>query len=164
MKHMAAPRISKPSECPAAASKPSAPRAVRLNINSDPATLAPARHAVEELALCGGFDAVACGEIALCVNEAIANIIRHAYEGATDMPIELSAELKDDAIHIRIRDWGNGVNPESLPPKPRDPLTPGGLGLICLRSMMDRTVFTPQPDGMLLEMSRSSSRKEAPRR
>jgi serine/threonine-protein kinase RsbW len=160
MKHMAAPRSSKPSER-AAGSKPSVARAVRLNINSDPATLAPARHAVEELALSGGFDAVACGEIALCVNEAIANVIRHAYDGATGRPIELSAELKDDAIHIRIRDWGNGVNPETLPAKPRDPLTPGGLGLICLRSMMDRVVFTPQPDGMLLEMSRARKRRSA---
>jgi serine/threonine-protein kinase RsbW len=132
-----------------------------LNIVSDPATLAPARRAVEELALSGGFDAVACGEIALCVNEAIANVIRHAYDGATDQKIELSAELKDDEIHVRIRDWGNGVNPETLPAKPRDPLTPGGLGLICLRSMMDRAVFTPQPDGMLLEMSRSRKKRRA---
>ena len=131
---------------------------VRLNILSDPANLAGARHAIEELALAGGFDAQSCGEIALVVNEALANVMRHAYNGATDRPIEIGAELSGDEIHIRIRDWGTGVNPESLPQTPHDPLRPGGLGLICLRSMMDRTVFTPQRDGMLLEMSRKNRR------
>jgi anti-sigma regulatory factor (Ser/Thr protein kinase) len=133
---------------------------VRLKIKSDPATLASARRAVEELALSGGFDATACGEIALVVNEALANVMRHAYGGATDRPIELFAELKDDEIQIRIRDWGCGVNPESLPhaQRPHDPLKPGGLGLICLRRLMDRAVFTPQRDGMLLEVSRKKKR------
>lgn len=131
-----------------------------MKIKSDPATLASTRHAVEELALSGGFDATACGEIALVVNEALANIMRHAYGGAKDRPIELVAELKDDEIQIRIRDWGPGVNPELLPHthEPHDPLKPGGLGLICLRHMMDRVVFTPQRDGMLLELSRKKKR------
>ena len=132
---------------------------MRLIISSDPANLAGAQRAVEDLALAGGFDPGACGEIALVVNEALANIMRHAYAGKTDRPIELAAELDGDEIHIRIRDWGNGVNPESLPRRPHDPLKPGGLGLICLRSMMDRTVFTPQPDGMLLEMTRRKNRR-----
>ena len=53
-----------------------------------------------------------------------------------------------------IRDWGNGVNPGAIPPRAHDPATPGGIGLICLRSMMDRAEFTPQPDGMLLTLSK----------
>ena len=138
-----------------------APRApVRLNITSDPANLATVRKAVEELAGASGFDPAACGELALCVNEALANVMRHAYGGATDRPIEFAAEIdeRDAALRIRIRDWGSGVNPDALPPKKRDPLTPGGLGLVCLRKMMDDVRFTPQPDGMLLEMSRKRRR------
>ena len=140
---------------------------LRLRIRSDPANLAPVRKAVEDLALAHGFDASACGEIALCVNEALANVIRHAYGGASDRPIELTADVlqndeaggDDSALRLRIRDWGSGVNPEDLPPKRRDPLTPGGLGLICLRKMMDDVRFTPQPDGMLLEMTRRKNRR-----
>lgn len=131
---------------------------LRLNILSDPANLATVRKAVEGLALAAGFDAAACGEIALCVNEALANVMRHAYDGASDRPIEVAAEVKSSAILIRIRDWGKGVNPNALPPAPRDPLKPGGLGLVCLREMMDEVRFTPQPDGMLLEMSRKKKR------
>src|SRR5262245_5418429 len=126
------------------------PPAVRLNITSDPANLAQVRKAVEELAAAHGFDATACGEVALCVNEALANVTRHAYGGATDRPIELSADVDERhaELRVRIRDWGSGVNPESLPAKKRDPMTPGGLGLVCLRKMMDGVRFTPQPDGM----------------
>jgi anti-sigma regulatory factor (Ser/Thr protein kinase) len=136
---------------------------LRLRILSDPANLAAARKAVEDLALAHGFDASACGEIALCVNEALANVMRHAYGGATDRPIELDAAVREDdrALHLRIRDWGSGVNPDDLPAKPKDPMTPGGLGLICLRKMMDEVRFTPQPDGMLLEMTRSKQRRQS---
>jgi anti-sigma regulatory factor (Ser/Thr protein kinase) len=93
------------------------------------------------------------------VNEALANIMRHAYGGAKDRPIQINADPVDGSggnhIRIAIRDWGNGVNPASLPEKQYDPLTPGGLGLICMRKMMDETVYTPQPDGgMLVTMTK----------
>src|SRR4051812_34676312 len=93
---------------------------IRLNILSDPANLAGVRRAIEKLCAENGFGRQACDEIGLCVNEALANVIRHAYGGATNRPIEISAEVGDGATRIIIRDWGNGVNPAELPPKPPD--------------------------------------------
>jgi anti-sigma regulatory factor (Ser/Thr protein kinase) len=93
------------------------------------------------------------------VNEALANVIRHAYEGADGKPIRVLVEYcaaeKDGPgeLRVTIRDWGNGVNPVELPAKPQDPLRPGGLGLVCLGKLMDDVAFAPQPDGgMLLTM------------
>jgi serine/threonine-protein kinase RsbW len=125
-------------------------------IVSDPALIAPVRQAVERLAGESGFSPKAVGEIGLCVNEALANVMRHAYGGNTDRPIHLKAhfEAKTEELSVTIRDWGSGVNPDTLPPRPPNPLRPGGLGLVCLRQMMSAVVFTPQPDGMLLTMSR----------
>ena len=134
-------------------------RQVRLKIDSHPATLAPVRKAIEALGQRCEFDDAAQADIGLCVNEALANVMRHAYGGATDKPIEVAAECDDQAMRITIRDWGTGVNPMSLPPKQRDPLTPGGLGLICLCQMMDGCEFRPQPDGMLLTLVRNKVRK-----
>ena len=112
-----------------------------------------------------GFDETAVGEIGLVVNEALANVMRHAYGGAKDRPIQIDADPIDgngSVIRIAIRDWGNGVNPTSLPEKEYDPLTPGGLGLICMRKLMDETSYTPQPDGgMLLTMTKSKAAKRA---
>jgi anti-sigma regulatory factor (Ser/Thr protein kinase) len=133
---------------------------IRLNILSDPANLAGVRQAVEGLCAANGFDPKATGEVGLCVNEAVANVIRHAYDGATDRPIEVSADVLNGEVRVQVRDWGKGVNPETLPQGVHDPLKPGGLGLICLCEMMDRVLFTPQPDGMLLHMARRRDRGE----
>jgi serine/threonine-protein kinase RsbW len=136
-----------------------APKAhnISLRIQSDAADVPAARHAVESFYESHGFDKQACEDVGLCVNEALANIIRHAYQEQPSRPIQIDAALSTDGeLTLRIRDWGSGVNPAELPPSPAssDPLTPGGLGMICLRQMMDEVVFTPQRDGMLLEMKR----------
>jgi anti-sigma regulatory factor (Ser/Thr protein kinase) len=126
-----------------------------MTIQSDPAAIAPARRAIEALAAALGMSDRAVGDVGLCVNEALANVIRHAYGGARGRPIKVTAHCQDAALAVMIRDWGNGVNPATLPPRPYDPHEPGGLGLICLRRMMTRVEYVPQADGgMLLVMTR----------
>ncbi len=132
---------------------------VDLKIRSDPAQIAPVRKAVEEVAAAGGLDERAVADVGLCVNEALANVMRHAYGGAKDRPILVGAHCQDGSLVVTIRDWGSGVNPESLPPKPFDPLRPGGLGLICLRRMMSDVKYLPQGDGMLLVMKKERQQK-----
>ena len=128
------------------------PAGLRLNVTSDPANLADVRHACEAFCLRCGLDAAAAGDVGLCVNEAMANVTRHAYAGATDKPVEISGRFDGAAVHISVRDWGSGELP---PARPKfDPLTPGGLGLVCLRKLLDDLVYAPQPDGMLLTMTR----------
>src|SRR6266550_2143544 len=87
---------------------------LELNIKSDPANLASVRLAVEAMCRDGGFDTTAVDEIGLCVNEALANVIRHAYKGAIDRPIEIRATCRDGEAVVQIRDWGNGMNPADL--------------------------------------------------
>ena len=129
-------------------------------MNSDPAEIADVRRAVESLAQSFGLDEKAVAEVGLCVNEALANVMRHAYGGATDRPIVVSGYCQDASLVVTIRDWGNGVNPATLPPKPFNPLEPGGLGLICLRRMMSQVSYVPQPQdgggGMLLVMKKEN--------
>jgi anti-sigma regulatory factor (Ser/Thr protein kinase) len=129
------------------------PRELQLRITSDPANLAPVRRQVETFCAECGFDEPARGEIVLCVNEAMANITRHAYAGAKDKPVQLGATFSDGLLRVTLRDWGNGKVPPTLP-LDYDPLRPGGIGLVCLRSLMDGITFFPQSDGMLLTMER----------
>jgi serine/threonine-protein kinase RsbW len=131
---------------------------LELRIASDPANLADARRRIEALARACGLDQESCDAVGLCINEALANVIRHAYQGATDRPIQIIAGAADDGLRIAIRDWGSCVNPLVAPPRPRDPLSPGGVGLICLRELMDQVQFIPQGDGMLLVMMRRNGR------
>jgi anti-sigma regulatory factor (Ser/Thr protein kinase) len=137
------------------------PRCIELKIDSYAENLTPTRRAVEAFALGCGFDETSQGEIGLCVNEALANVLRHAYGGATGRPIAIRLENMPDGIRIAVRDWGKGLNPMTLAPREQDPLRPGGIGLICLRELMDEIDFHPQTDGMMLTMIR---RKQASRR
>jgi anti-sigma regulatory factor (Ser/Thr protein kinase) len=139
-----------------------APGRLVLNVTSDPANLAPVRRACEAFCRSHGLDEGGTADVGLCVNEAMANVTRHAYGGATDRPVVVTADPLDGTggnagggVRVTIRDWGTGVNPLSLPARQRDPLQPGGLGLICLRQLVDVARFEPQPDGgMLLVMEK----------
>jgi serine/threonine-protein kinase RsbW len=147
--------------------EPAQPTSPQMNVTipSDPARIAEVRKGVEQMAVASGLDEQAVAEVGLCVNEALANVIRHAYKGATDRPILVRAYCQDRMLVVTIRDWGNGVNPATLPPRPFDPLEPGGLGLICLRRMMNEVTYVPQGDGgMLLVMKKAKQHSDAGRR
>lgn len=135
---------------------PFTPR-LELRLVSDPAAVGRARHAVEEFARRCGLDEQACQDLGLCLNEAMSNIIRHAYNGATDRPIEISAENQPEHFRLRLRDWGNARTPPLQASADHDPMTPGGLGMICLCRLMDEVKFEPQPDGMVLHLVRRKS-------
>ncbi len=131
---------------------------------SVPAAIAPVRLAIEQRCAAAGFDEKACGEIGLCVNEALANVICHAYGNLADRPIDVTMSIDgsaDPCVVIALRDWGSGVNPLDLPTpaKVLNPLIPGGIGFICLREFMDSIVFERQSDGMLLTLCRFRDRK-----
>jgi anti-sigma regulatory factor (Ser/Thr protein kinase) len=140
---------------------------IELRIDSDPANLRQIRRQVEEFAKATGFDQKACDAVGLATNEALANVIRHGYGGETGRPILLTLERSDGELRLHIRDWAKPFDPAKLPDPGKavarcpDELKPGGLGLLCMREVMDEVEYHPQPDGMLLTMKkRSKSSKQ----
>jgi serine/threonine-protein kinase RsbW len=128
---------------------------------SNPAYLRHVRKSIEQFCGDAGLDTAACDEIGLVVNEALANVIRHAYDNAKDRPIEMTAEQLNPGVRITLRDWGNGKNPATAMPKEKDPMVPGGLGLICMKQLMDDMHFVPQSDGMQVLMTRTTTGSKA---
>src|SRR4051794_18995760 len=122
------------SRVPGRARGEAPPPDLRLNVTSDPVHLATVRHAVEAFCVECGLTEAAAGDVGLVVNEAMANVTRHAYAGATDRPVAVAAQWDRNAaaVVVTIRDWGTGFNPESVRPK-QDPSKPGGLGMVCIR-------------------------------
>jgi serine/threonine-protein kinase RsbW len=137
------------------------PPPLRLELTSDTERVAPARKAVEAFARQAGLAPSAVADLGLVVNEALANVIRHAYRGEGGRPISLAADCDGSELRLTIRDWGSGENPAALPARPRDPATPGGLGLLCLRALVDHAEFAPQPDGMLLTIVKKRAGSES---
>jgi serine/threonine-protein kinase RsbW len=114
---------------------------------------------VKQWAMAAGFEDRALYEIQLAVDEACANVVHHAYRGTEPGDMEISCDLEDEFLKIRVRDWGKGFDPDEVPmPNLDAPLEErgvGGLGLFILRQIMDRVRFTFDPDrGNELEMDK----------
>jgi anti-sigma regulatory factor (Ser/Thr protein kinase) len=132
---------------------------IELRITSDPANLSPIRKQVEAFALAAGMPVEACDGIGLALNEALANVIRHGYGGATDKPIAITAGVEAGEFRMTIRDWAKPFDPATAPQRqPGAEAQPGGLGLLCMRKMMDDVRYQQLSDGMLLTMVRRKTR------
>ena len=70
------------------------------------------RQAIREFALAGHTTEHALGSIAVCVSEAMTNVVMHAYRDM-DSPgqIDLRAELDGDSLTVRVTDEGHGLEP-----------------------------------------------------
>jgi serine/threonine-protein kinase RsbW len=71
------------------------------------------RQVIREFALPAQPTEHALGSIAVCVSEAMTNVVVHAYR---DMPvpgqIDMVAELEGDSLMVRVSDQGHGLEPE----------------------------------------------------
>jgi anti-sigma regulatory factor (Ser/Thr protein kinase) len=124
------------------------------DIDSHPARLRDVRRELESFAKSVGMPEESSHAVGLVLNEALANIIRHGYGGAIDKPISVTAQTGDKELKIQIRDWAKPFDPAIIKQKYDDELKPGGLGLICIRKLMDDAKFERLPDGMLLTLTK----------
>ena len=142
-------------------------RCENLCIQSKPAELPQVRAAVEAGGTRVGFDKRDCHAIALAVDEALANVIKHAYGGADDKKIEIEIEelnenLKHRGLKVIIRDFGKAVEISKIKGRELTDIRPGGLGVHIMRKVMDEVVFEcPPSGGTLLRMVKYRGTKQS---
>ena len=126
---------------------------IELHMRADPEYLCVARAVVRQVARILGLKEDKSELVALGVEEALTNIIRHSYGGPCDKPIimKLSKSERHDknkaVLEIAIRDFGKQVDPESIKaPKPEE-LRLGGRGVHIMESVMDEIEFSRADDG-----------------
>ncbi len=144
---------------------------IKIELVSDPMYLCGARELVSSIAHRVGFGDMECSKIALALDEAMCNIIRHGYNKATDRPIWLTIypqqpdETTYGGIEIIIEDEAKQVDPSTICGRDLADIKPGGLGVHIMREVMDQVVFEKRNGtGMRLKMSKSAPRPdEAPR-
>jgi serine/threonine-protein kinase RsbW len=127
-------------------------------IPSDPVLFRGIRDWLAGLARNKGFDEVQALELTVAVNEACANIHRHAYEGRADGSIEFHMEAGEGMLSLRIRDYGGGFladNPAL--PDFNDP-GEGGYGLFLIRELMDEVEYIRKETGTELRMKKRRNR------
>lgn len=121
-----------------------------LAVPSDPNLLCVVRGVVERLTESLGFPEEEVRAVTRAVDESLTNIIRHAYNGRPDRPIELSfSPLTSEpgagdaeGLEILLRDWGPAIKKEELCGRALDELRPGGLGLYFIQKSMDVVEYT----------------------
>jgi anti-sigma regulatory factor (Ser/Thr protein kinase) len=105
---------------------------VRLQILSQPRYLCGAREMVAAVAKRIGFSDLSCSQIALAIDEALANVMRHGYSDRPDGPIWLSVwPLSQQAAPRRKADPDETASrPAAENGKPASPSAPVGLRIV----------------------------------
>ncbi len=117
---------------------------IRREFRSDPRELAGLRRLVRDCCRqAWGLDARAevLDRVELGVQEAAANIARHAYHGDPGGPIRL--ELEADAERLSLALWHDGedFDPAAVPPPAFDGTRAGGFGVYLIRRCMDEVCY-----------------------
>ena len=122
---------------------------------------------VGEVARAGGFGSRDIYNIQLAADEAVSNIIEHAYEGVKNGVLEISCGVKDGAITIVMVDYGKSFDSSAIPlPDFKADLSErkiGGLGIFLMRKLMDEVHYESRRDKsnvLTMIKRRGSSKKE----
>lgn len=123
---------------------------VKLAMESNPECLCLVRATVERASEVLHFQETETRAIVRSVDEAIANVMRHAYRGTPGQPIEVICRRlrspengrEPSGIEIVLHDKGIKADPKKLKGRPLDEIRPGGLGLHFIRESMDEVEFS----------------------
>jgi len=143
-------------------------RAVDLSILSDPKNLAVVRAAAEKMARQEGFAPNDVDGIMLAIDEALANVMRHGYEGQKNREIHVRLEPTGDqkrgaGLIVTLRDQGKQVDPEVIKGRDLEDVRPGGLGVHIIQTVMDHVEYSClEEGGMQLRMIKYVRRPDAP--
>ena len=120
---------------------------VKFAMPSDPRYLPVVRGAIGPLAAAIGWDESDCCAITLAVDEALANIIRHAYHNRADGLIELECRESAEGLEIAVLDNGDAADKSKICARELGCDQPGGLGTHIIRKVMDTVSYEVSPEG-----------------
>jgi serine/threonine-protein kinase RsbW len=96
-------------------------------------------------AILAGLDDATAAKVSIAVDEAVTNVILHAYHGESEHDVELDIRFTGEALEIHIRHTGEGIQNNQISlPDPKEYLKhprKGGLGLLLMSRFMDEVYF-----------------------
>ena len=124
-----------------------------LEINSDPSELKKVREKVEVFCKENQIK-VNLLEIKLAIDEALQNIIRHAYKLDKTKKITIKLEkISADSFKAEIRDFGERVPIDQIKHRALDDIKPGGLGVHFIKSISKEMTYEHKDEaGTLLTL------------
>ena len=120
---------------------------VRFVMASDTRYLPVLRSTVGALTAAIGWDESECRAIVLALDEAVANVIRHAYHNRSDGVIELECRESADGLEVTMLDKGDAPDESKICAREAGSDRPGGLGTHIIRDVMDSVSYRPTGSG-----------------
>jgi anti-sigma regulatory factor (Ser/Thr protein kinase) len=120
---------------------------MKFAIPSDPRYLPVVRGAIGPLAAAIGWDESECRAIALALDEALANVIRHAYHERPDGLIDLECRETEDGLEVTLLDNGDAPDRSKICAREIGCDRPGGLGTHIIKQVMDSVSYEASPNG-----------------
>lgn len=114
---------------------------VKLKIPSRPVFLKKTRTVLDEICNRAGFAEKKTLELKLAINEALANIIEHAYANDPDKFIYLYFLIVPDRLEVIIRDFGDKPDPTKLRHRDLGDLEDRGLGIFFMKNFVDYMTY-----------------------
>lgn len=122
-----------------------------LRLGGQPAEIGPAVDVVRRFALAHGLARESSDALALAVDEAVSNILRHAYEAPAEPAVTVEAMADGQGVEVVLADRGRPFSPLDWSPPQLEggaaerPV--GGLGIHLMRTLVDRVDYRRE-DGL----------------
>jgi serine/threonine-protein kinase RsbW len=99
--------------------------------------------AAEKMAELAGFDADEGLNVGLAVREAVINAIVHGNREDRGLDVDVTLTANGGSLTARIRDRGEGFDPDKAPDPTDDPnlLRTSGRGLLLMRAFVDSVAY-----------------------
>ncbi len=126
---------------------------MRIVISSEPKLLHVLRGVVRYRAQEAGFSQSEVESLAMAIDEAVTNVMRHTYGNRSDASLALEILAYPDRLEFILEDSGPKVRPGEVRARPLDEVRPGGLGTLFISRIMDSTGYEEDfPAGNRLRM------------
>ena len=131
-------------------------RVERIHVISRADALQSLRHLIREIVSDYTYSLDSLENIILAINEACMNVIQHAYYGFDNGDIIVEFWKIKSGLKIKIIDYANKSDLNSIKSRDLDDVRPGGLGVHIIKQLMDEVVYKnfETNTGNVLEMTK----------
>lgn len=116
-----------------------------LSVAANTENLVKVREFIAQHANSEGFSSQSVSDLCLATDEALTNIIKHAYKNDSSKMINIELEVDDKKICITLQDKGESFNRDTYKkPDLKDQIKKkkrGGMGVYLIHQLMDKVQY-----------------------
>lgn len=117
---------------------------INYKLNSDFKNIPPVALEIFQKLKTQGVKEEILFDVRLCLEEALANAIKHGNKENKKNPVYITIKLTSHAIEITVKDEGRGFDYKNVPSptKSKNIKKPSGRGIFLIRKLMDSVEFS----------------------